>query len=149
MEFKSVQKKLERTPEELARIHAIRERFQRDRPTVEQLLESGEYAEPVPLGVYLETKELLHRLKKEREDAGLTLSDVADRTGMDKGAISRLENGRQPNPTVETLARYATAIGKQIVWAFSDLPQAKGSKRNDEELGADPAHAQGDAERRR
>jgi DNA-binding XRE family transcriptional regulator len=122
MKFQSIEKKIDRTPEELARIKAIREKFQNERPSPEQLLQSGDYEEPIALGTYLETKDLLHRLKRVREDAGLSLADVAERAGMDKAAISRLENGHQQNPTVETLSRYAMAIGKQIVWGFVDLP---------------------------
>ncbi len=125
MKFKSVQKKIERVPEDLARIRAIREKFQSERPTVAQLLESGDYTEPVSHGAYLETKQLLHELKKHREEAGLSLADVANRTGMDRAAISRLENGHQPNPTVETISRYAMAVGKQIAWSLVDLPSTK------------------------
>src|SRR4029077_8708800 len=80
-----------------------------------------EYTEPVPLGVYLNVKALFYGLKKEREAAGLSLVDMEKRTGMDKAALSRLENGRQPNPTIDTLLRYAAALGKQIVLAFADL----------------------------
>jgi ribosome-binding protein aMBF1 (putative translation factor) len=122
MKFKNVQNRIERTPEEMARIQAIRKKFQAEKPSIEQLLATGEYTQPVPLATYLETKELLHDLKQEREQAGLSLTDVANRTGMDKAAISRLENGRQQNPTVETLSRYAMAIGKQLVWTFLDIP---------------------------
>ncbi|NQT39918.1 MAG: helix-turn-helix transcriptional regulator [Planctomycetes bacterium] len=53
-------------------------------------------------------------LKKQREQTGLSLADVAQRSGMDRAAISRLENGVQVNPTVDTLYRYASAIGAQI-----------------------------------
>ena len=122
MKFKSVQNKSDRTPEDLARIQAIREKFQSEKPDMEQLLASGDYTDPIPLGTYLETKALLHCLKQERELAGLSLADVASLTGMDKATISRLENGHQQNPTVETLSRYAMAIGKQLTWAFTDLP---------------------------
>jgi DNA-binding XRE family transcriptional regulator len=124
MKFKSVQKKIDRTPEELARLKATREKFQQQRPTLEQLVQSGETDEPVPLGAYLETKVLLQRLKKERANAGLSLTEVAERAGMDKAAISRLENGRQANPTVATLWRYAMALGKQITWSFADIPES-------------------------
>jgi transcriptional regulator with XRE-family HTH domain len=87
---------------------------------LEQLVASGDGTEPVPLGVYLEVRQLLHSLKHQREAAGLSLADVADRTGIDKAALSRLENGHQPNPTVETLYRYARGIGKQLAWTFRD-----------------------------
>jgi hypothetical protein len=30
----------------------------------------------------------------------------------------------QGNPTIETLLRYAEALGKQFTWAFEDIPPA-------------------------
>jgi len=54
-------------------------------------------------------------LKAERESQGISLSDVAEKTGMSRGAISRLENLVDPNPTVSTLIRLASALGKQLV----------------------------------
>ena len=122
--MKSESRKIERTPEEQARLRAIRDKFQRERPSLKKLVESGDAPPPMPLGTYLEIQALLHRLKKEREAAGLSLADVAERTGMDRAAISRLENGHQPNPTLDTLARYAAALGKAIVWSFSDLSKS-------------------------
>jgi DNA-binding XRE family transcriptional regulator len=59
-------------------------------------------------------------LLRRREQAGLSLTDVADRSGIDKAALSRLENGFYPNPTINTLARYAKAIGKRFVPALED-----------------------------
>ena len=53
-------------------------------------------------------------LRSERERQGLSLSDVADRTGMDRTFISRLENSQSPNPTVSTLHRYAECLGVDI-----------------------------------
>jgi transcriptional regulator with XRE-family HTH domain len=131
MEFKSIKRKINRTPEDLARIKSIREKFQRERPTVDQILESGEYKEALPLGVYLETKKLLHDLKKQREEAGMSLADVAERSGMDKAAVSRLENGHQQNPTVDTLSRYAAAIGKLLVLGYTDLPSREPGTQRD------------------
>src|SRR5215212_3343698 len=110
------------TPEDRARHKAIREKFQRERPTPQQLLESGDYVGPIPHGVYMTLMAALHDLKKAREAAGLSLSDVAERSGIDKAALSRLENGIHDNPTVETLMRYATAVGKKLVWSLQDLP---------------------------
>ena len=63
----------------------------------------------------------LNELKKNREASGLSLADVAERSGIDKAALSRLENGVHDNPTVETLMRYATAIGKRLTWKLEDL----------------------------
>ena len=59
-------------------------------------------------------------LRQHREQAGLSLGDVAERSGIDKASLSRLENGWYPNPTVSTLARYARAIGKRLVLDLED-----------------------------
>jgi DNA-binding XRE family transcriptional regulator len=122
MSTERIHRNIERSPEDKARIIAVRERFQRERPTPEQLVDSGEYEPPIPLGQYLEFQQAILALRKERERAGLSLADVSERSGIDRAAISRLENGRQPNPTLDTLCRYAAAIGKQVVWSLKDLP---------------------------
>ena len=122
--MKSESRKVERSAEDRARLKAIREKFQRERPSLKRLVESGDAPPPMPLATYVEIHRLLHHLKQEREAAGLSLADVAERTGMDRSAISRLENGHQPNPTIDTLARYAAALGKSIRWAVDDLPGA-------------------------
>lgn len=117
-----IHRKIERTPEDQARLRAVREKFQKERPTLDALLATGQYAEPVPLGAYLDLQEAIRGLKREREGRGLSLAEIAERSGIDKAALSRLETGRQTNPTVETLRRYARAVGKQIVLALQDLP---------------------------
>lgn len=109
------------TPEERAREVAIRERFQRERPTLKELVESGDATPPMPLGRYLELRAALTALRASREASGLSLADVAERSGIDKAALSRLENGIHDNPTVETLLRYAAAIGKRLTIRLEDL----------------------------
>ena len=52
--------------------------------------------------------------------AGLTLAVVSKRTGIDQATLSRLENGRQPNPTIDSLWRYARAIGRSLVLTHTD-----------------------------
>lgn len=53
-------------------------------------------------------------LKAIREELGISLTELAERTGMTIGNLSRLENMDGPNPTIETLRRYARAIGHRI-----------------------------------
>lgn len=113
-----------RTPEDRERHRAIRETFQRERPTMEQLIQSGEYIGPMPLAEVFSLLEAMHELKKSREAAGLSLADVAERTGIDKAALSRLETGGNSNPTIETLSRYAAAIGKRLRWTVVDAAAA-------------------------
>jgi DNA-binding XRE family transcriptional regulator len=109
------------TAEDRARHKAIREKFQKEKPSLQQLVESGDAAPAMPLGRYIELRLALEALKKAREAAGLSLADVAERSGIDKAALSRLENGVHDNPTVDTLMRYAAAVGKKLVWTLQDL----------------------------
>lgn len=110
------------TPEQRAAHKAIREKFQAERPTLQQLIGSGEYVGPIPHGVYLSFRQAVSELRKVRESAGLSLADVSERSGIDKAALSRLETGVSENPTLETLTRYASALGRQFTWKLTDLP---------------------------
>ena len=87
------------------------------------MVESGEYYPPIPTRAYFEIKQLLHVLRQAHESANLSLADVAERTGMDKAALSRLETG-QGNPTIDTLARYAAALGKRVVFGVEEVGAA-------------------------
>jgi transcriptional regulator with XRE-family HTH domain len=49
-----------------------------------------------------------HRLRRVREQRGLTLTDAAARTGISKSTLSRLENG-QRRPSLELLLPLAQA----------------------------------------
>lgn len=118
-----------RTQEEMARHKAIRERFQKEKPSLEQLVESGEYNEPLPMGEYLSIRQAVFALKKAREAAGLSLADVAERCAIDKAALSRIESGQHINPTVSTLCRYAHALGMRWSWRLvKELPIKKRRK---------------------
>lgn len=92
----------------------LRERFQREKPTLDQLVASREYFGPVPHGLVLDMMADLAQLREERKRSGLSLGDVSSRSGIDKGALSRLERGQDVNPTYQTLARYAAAFGRKI-----------------------------------
>jgi len=116
-------RKTDWTPEDRSRHKAIREEF-KDRPTIEQLRERGYFSGSMTMGTLMDLLQALHDLKKAREGAGLSLADVAERSGIDKAALSRLENGIQANPTIETLLRYAAAVGKRLRWTLEDAPAA-------------------------
>ena len=102
-------------------IKAIRQEFKRC-PTQEELEASGAYDGPIKSGAYFQVRVLIHELKKVREAAGLTLAAVSKRAGVDQATLSRLENGRQPNPTVDTLWRYAGAVGRRLVLTHAGAP---------------------------
>ncbi len=57
---------------------------------------------------------IVSELKTIREQLNVSLTELANRTGMTVGNLSRLENMAGPNPTIETLRRYAHAIGHRI-----------------------------------
>lgn len=61
-----------------------------------------------------ELSDTVSELKSIREASGISLTELAVRTGMTVSNLSRLENMAGPNPTIETLRRYAQAIGYRI-----------------------------------
>lgn len=64
---------------------------------------------------------LFAQLKEAREAKGLSLADVTELSGMDRSALSKLETGQRANPTVETLVRYAEAVGKRLVVSLAEV----------------------------
>jgi ribosome-binding protein aMBF1 (putative translation factor) len=114
-----------KTAEERARERKLRAQIQKDKPSLEQLVRTGA-CDPdavMTMGMYFDIQTALQALKRERQRHGLSIGDVAERSGLDRAVVSRLENGKQDNPTVATLLRYAAAIGKRFLWSFEDLPR--------------------------
>jgi ribosome-binding protein aMBF1 (putative translation factor) len=64
---------------------------------------------------YHTLRSFVEQLRKAREAAGLSAAEVARRTGLAAETISRLETGAYTNPTYQTLARYAAAVGVRLV----------------------------------
>lgn len=118
--MKHIHRKISRTPEEAARLRADRERYQRDRPTPEQLLVEGGHDSFVPLGELLDLHHVMATLKKERLRQGMSLARLGELTQIDQAALSRLENGKNTNPTLDTLHRVARALGKVICCTVTD-----------------------------
>jgi DNA-binding phage protein len=101
------------TPEEAAKYRKVREQVDAELP---QLISRHHDRTEA-----LETLEsLLPQLKAAREAKGLSLSDVTRLTGMDRSALSRLETGQRENPTIDTLIRFAEAVGKRLVFTLAD-----------------------------
>ena len=57
---------------------------------------------------------VIQQLQAAREAKGLSLADIYERTGMDRSALSKLENVTNENPTIDTLLRYAEVVGKRL-----------------------------------
>jgi DNA-binding Xre family transcriptional regulator len=73
-----------------------------------------------PLAIDPELAEALSALRAERERQGLSLSDVSERSGIDRATLSKLETGKVPNPTVSTLRAVARALKKRLSWSLVD-----------------------------
>ncbi len=101
------------TPEEATKYNEIREQVASELPD----LITRHQDRMATLG---KLEELLTQLKAVREAKGLSLSDLTEITGMDRSALSKLETGQRANPTVETLVRYAEAVGKRLVVTLVD-----------------------------
>jgi ribosome-binding protein aMBF1 (putative translation factor) len=102
-----------RTPQQISEHRSLREQFQQQRPSLADLVNSGDVSEVVRQGEMLEIAHAGALLRAARQKAGLSLADVSARTGIDRAALSRLENGAN-SPTLTTLQRYADALGLQL-----------------------------------
>jgi DNA-binding Xre family transcriptional regulator len=105
------------TSEERARHTAIRQQIKDELPEIKNRAKqrlSLLKKEGTPL------RQILGALRAERQRQGLSLADINERTGIDRAALSRLENNEEANPTLATLERYAEAIGKQVVVILSE-----------------------------
>ena len=101
------------SPEEAAKYREIREQVAEELPELiarhdERMIALGQLAE------------LVQQLKAAREEKGLSLADMTRLTGMDRSALSKLETGQRLNPTIETLVRYADAVGKRLVVSLAN-----------------------------
>ena len=126
---KHVHRKFERTAQEAARLRSMRERYQRDKPTPEQLLTEGGHERFVRLGDFIALQQLLKELKEERLRQKLTIARLSSKTEIDQAALSRLEGGKNLNPTVETIARIARALGKTVNFTIHDAPRPESPAR--------------------
>jgi DNA-binding phage protein len=124
------------TPDRIARDKAIAARY-RSRPSPRALAQSGQIDRPAceraervratePLARPF--RDLIAALRAERERQGLSLADVAERSGMDRAAIHKLEIGLNANPTYATLTRYASALGTRIEWHLERIDAGQTSK---------------------
>jgi len=113
----------QKTTEERVREKAIRDRLQETKPSLDALIQSGD-CDPdavMTMGMYFDIQRAIQGLKQDRKRSGISIGEVAEKSGLDRAVVSRLENGKQDNPTIATLMRYAAAIGKRFLWSFEDL----------------------------
>lgn len=81
------------------------------------------------LGRTMDESAIPRRLKELRKRNNLRLEQLAERTGLTKGYLSRIENSKHP-PPISTLSRIANALGVDV----TDLFSSKGEADQSEEL---------------
>ena len=108
------------TPEQAAAEKAIRQRFQKEKPSLQTLLDSGDIQQVFSMGEYWELRKTFAALKALREQQGLSIADLASRAGLDQASISHLEDGQVDNLTIATVTGYAKALGKRILVKLAD-----------------------------
>ena len=102
--------------------------------SVEGASELAAFSDPSALGDHLDFAVFVASARAAREARGLSVSEVAGRMGVDHAAVSRLESGKQANPTVNTVMRYVEAIGLRVAWGLADrddvaIPRGEGRTR--------------------
>ncbi|HXK39296.1 MAG TPA: helix-turn-helix transcriptional regulator, partial [Candidatus Paceibacterota bacterium] len=123
------------TPREQARLNALAEKI--DGEEKEEIIALGrKYKVEHDAEVREQVQQALSKLesmglilRKQRESKGYSLEELARRAGMHKPAVSKLETDPGANPTVETLARYAAALGKRIEIRILDQKPRKAKKK--------------------
>ena len=108
------------TVEEQERHQRIREQIQEELPDIKQRAKQ-KLAEAMQRGIAIQ--HTMAVLKSERVKKGLSLSDMKERTGIERSTLSRLENNAEANPTINTLTRYADAVGKKVFVVFADTDE--------------------------
>jgi len=118
-EVRSVNKSL--TEDERQRHRRIREQIEQERDDLVA------YGQKVKIR-HDTLRQAVAALKAAREALGLTLTDIKARTGIEKSNLSRLENDPNPNPTIDTLCRYADAVGKEITITLFEKSQVEANE---------------------
>jgi DNA-binding XRE family transcriptional regulator len=106
------------TEEEQEKHRRIRGQVQEALPDIKQRAQQ-KLAEAMRLGIALQHTIAL--LKSERLKKGLSLADMKERTGIERSTLSRLENDVAANPTIDTLTKYADAVGKKVLVVLADV----------------------------
>lgn len=106
--MKRVTRKRRLRPDEAATYRTIRKKIADELPALVR-----RHQERIAAGD--QVRQLCDELKSARREKGLSLADLTELTGMDRAALSKLETGQRTNPTIDTLVRYAQAVGRRLV----------------------------------
>jgi transcriptional regulator with XRE-family HTH domain len=90
------------------------------------------------------TEPTISRLRAARRDRRISQTDIAARVGTTQSAIARLESG-QSDPRLDTVRRYATAVGLRLTLAsngptLASTAAAVGDELRRDDLGSALRH---------
>lgn len=106
------------TPEQESKLRELRRQLDEEKP---ELIAEAKSKLAVSQHNQARLAEIFCALKAEREKRGWSLAEMTQRTGMAREVIHRLENLTTPNPTINTIQRYAEALGFEV--AFGLVPR--------------------------
>ncbi len=125
------------TPEARANDTADRAILDREYRETGRIATMGEKLDPDDSATF---RAFIEALRDERLSRGISLEELAMLSKLDKAALSRLEAGKQTNPTVATLMRYARALGMRLTLSLSPRPTETGT--TSDPSGSDPVGGQ-------
>ena len=95
------------TPEQREIAEQIRQHAEAEKP---EILAEGRRVKEASLALSAHLKGVMTLLKAVRKAQGVTLDEIASRTGIQKASLSRLESNAESNVTINTLYRIAAAL---------------------------------------
>lgn len=93
-------------------------------PKQDYVINNGDEQLQIEIEVRRFAKRIISELVAERKRLGITQQDIADITGMKAPNVTRIESCKY-TPTLEVLARYAKAVGKELHFELVDIEENK------------------------
>src|SRR5205085_4219662 len=112
-----------RTSAQKANEKEVRQMFQNWKPGPEELLASGRWEGPILVEGQEAFWKAIRQVRALREAQGMTLKEVSERCGIDVATLSKLENGKQANPTLFTMLLYVGAVGQRLHFSVQPRPK--------------------------
>lgn len=111
-----------RTPEQRADDERVRAFF-RDKPSRQQLIDSGELIPGIASGAWRVVRHLREALIAQRESRGWSHADLASKLGVEVEQVKELETTHGINPTIEMLWRWAYMLDLNLDLVVSTKEQ--------------------------
>lgn len=108
------------TAEQRQIVEQVRQRVEVEKP---EILAESRRRTAADAVTSVQLRGAISLLKAVRKTQGVTLDEVAKRTGIAKPTLSRLENDAEANVTINTLQRIAEALGHSVHVSVAPLIQ--------------------------